>query len=58
VICSSSGLIAHYECAKLASYAGRQRGWRTFLLNHAPRFAAMDLFGVPTHGFDLLYAYS
>jgi hypothetical protein len=29
--------------------------WRTFLRNHAPDIAAMDLFVVPTLGFDLLY---
>jgi transposase InsO family protein len=32
------------------------QGWRTFLRNHAPNIAAMDLFVVPTIGFDLLYA--
>ena len=32
-------------------------GWRTFLLNHVPEVAAMDLFVVPTIGFDLLYAF-
>src|SRR6266853_2114475 len=31
------------------------QGWRTFLRNHAPDLAAMDLFIVPTIGFDLLY---
>jgi hypothetical protein len=31
------------------------QGWRTFLHNHAPDIAAMDLFVVPTIGFDLLY---
>jgi transposase InsO family protein len=31
--------------------------WRTFLHNHAPDIAAMDLFVVPTIGFDLLYAF-
>ena len=30
-------------------------GWRTFLRNHAPDIVAMDLFIVPTIGFDLLY---
>src|SRR4029453_19347773 len=30
-------------------------GWRTFLRNHAPEIAAMDLFVAPTIGFDLLY---
>ena len=33
------------------------QGWRTFLHNHAPDIAAMDLFVVPTIGFDLLYAH-
>ena len=33
------------------------QGWRTFLRNHAPDIAAMDLFVVPTVGFDLLYAF-
>src|SRR5205809_6230331 len=31
------------------------QGWRTFLRNHAADIAAMDLFVVPTIGFDLLY---
>jgi hypothetical protein len=30
------------------------QGWRTFLRNHTPDIAAMDLFVVPTVGFDLL----
>jgi hypothetical protein len=29
--------------------------WKTFLRNHAPDIAAMDLFVVPTIGFKLLY---
>ncbi len=33
------------------------QGWQTFLHNHAPDIAAMDLFVVPTIGFDLLYAF-
>src|SRR2546422_5310986 len=33
------------------------QGWRTFLRNHAPDIAAMDLFVVPTMGFDLLYVF-
>jgi hypothetical protein len=33
----------------------RSQGWRAFLRNHAPDIAAMDLFVVPTIGFDLLY---
>src|SRR5665647_2927527 len=33
------------------------QGWRTFLRNHASDIAAMDLFVVPTIGFDLLYGF-
>jgi transposase InsO family protein len=33
------------------------QGWLTFLRNHAPDIAAMDVFVVPTIGFDLLYAF-
>src|SRR6516165_11035695 len=33
------------------------QGWRTFRRNYAPDIAAMDLFVVPTIGFDLLYAF-
>ena len=33
------------------------QGWRTFLRNHAPDIAAMDLFVVPTIGFNLIYAF-
>ena len=33
------------------------QGWRSFLSNHAPDIAAMDLFVVPTIGFELLYAF-
>src|ERR1700748_2765233 len=47
--------------SSVAKYIVKQRvpprhGWRTFLRNHAPDIAAMDLFVVPTIGFDLLYA--
>ncbi len=31
------------------------QGWSTFLRNHARDIAAMDLFIVPTIGFELLY---
>src|SRR5262249_51846194 len=31
------------------------QGWRTFLRNPAPDIAAMDLFVVPSIGFNLLY---
>ena len=48
--------------SSVAKYMVKRReppsqGWRTFLHNHAPDIAAMDLFVVPTIGFDLLYAY-
>jgi hypothetical protein len=33
------------------------QGWRTFLHNHAPDIATMDLLVVPTIGFELLYAF-
>jgi transposase InsO family protein len=33
------------------------QGWRTFLRNHAPDIAAMDLFVVPTITFELLYGF-
>src|SRR5262245_45186426 len=36
-------------------YGPPSQGWRTFLRNHAPDIGAMDLFVVPTIGFDLLY---
>ena len=31
------------------------QGWRTFLRNHLPQTGAIDLFVVPTIGFNLLY---
>src|ERR1700757_449029 len=48
--------------SSVAKYMAKRRGppsqgWRTFLHNHAPDIAAMDLFVVPTIGFDLLYAF-
>ncbi len=53
-----------YEVAQstVAKYMVKRRrppsqGWRTFLRNHAPDIAAMDLFIVPTISFDLLYAF-
>jgi len=44
----------------VAKYMVRRRGppsqtWRTFLSNHAPDIAAIDLFVVPTISFGLLY---
>ena len=46
--------------SSVAKYMVKRRGppsqgWRTFLRNHAPEVAAMDLFVVPTIGFKLLY---
>src|SRR6266404_177079 len=38
-------------------WAPPSQGWRTFLHNHAPDIAAMDLFVVPTIGFKLLYGF-
>jgi hypothetical protein len=48
--------------SSVAKYMVKRRGppsqgWRTFLRNHAPDVAAMDLFVAPTIGFDLLYAF-
>src|ERR1700674_2391383 len=48
--------------SSVAKYMVKRRGppsqeWRTFLRNHAPDISAMDLFVVPTIGFDLLYAF-
>jgi transposase InsO family protein len=47
--------------SSVARYMVRRRGppsqgWRTFLRNHAPEIAAMDLLIVPTIDFNLLYA--
>jgi hypothetical protein len=33
------------------------QGWSTFVRNHAPNIAAMDLFVVPMIRFRLLYAF-
>ena len=46
--------------SSVAKYMVKRRGppsqgWRTFLRNHAQDIAAMDLFVVPTIGFDPLY---
>jgi hypothetical protein len=48
--------------SSVAKYMVKRRGppsqeWRTFLRNHAPDIAAMDLFVVPTVGFKLLYGF-
>ena len=46
--------------SSVAKYMAKRHGppsqeWCTFLRNHAPDIAAMDLFVAPTIGFDLLY---
>jgi hypothetical protein len=48
--------------SSVAKYVVKRRGppsqgWKIFLRNHTPDIAAMDLFIVPTIGFDLLYAF-
>src|SRR5713101_2855467 len=48
--------------SSVAKYMVKRRGppsqgWKTFLRNHAPDIAAMDLFVVPTIGFSLLYGF-
>ena len=48
--------------SSVAKYMVKRRGppsqgWRTLLRNHAPDITAMDLFVVPTIGFELLYAF-
>src|SRR5215469_10832989 len=48
--------------SSVAKYMAKRGGppsqkWCTFLRNHAPNIAAMDLFVVPTIGFKLLYAF-
>jgi hypothetical protein len=56
--CSSSGLRSRSPAKYMVKRRGPpSQGWRTFLRNHAPDIAAMDLFVVPTLDFDLLYAF-
>jgi hypothetical protein len=48
--------------SSVAKYMVKRRGppsqgWKIFLRNHTPDIAAVDLFVVPTIGFDLLYAF-
>jgi transposase InsO family protein len=49
--------VAQSTVAKYMAKSGRVRSqtWKTFLRNHAPDIAAIDLFVVPTIGFKLLY---
>ncbi len=46
--------VARYMARR--SYGPPGQSWATFVRNHTPQIAAMDLFVVPTIGFDLLYA--
>src|SRR5712664_1634542 len=58
--CSSSGLRSRSRASPSTWSNGGgppSQGWQTFLHNHAPDIAAMDLFVVPTIGFELLYAF-
>jgi len=48
--------------SSIAKYMAKRHGppsqpWGTFLRNHAPDIAAMDLFVAPTIGFNLLYGF-
>ena len=49
--------VAQSTVAKYMAQKGDPSGqsWGTFLRNHAPHIAAIDLFVVPTFGFKLLY---
>jgi hypothetical protein len=58
--CSSSALLAQSTVAKyMARTDGQPSGQRrsTFLRNHLPQTAAMDLFVVPAIGFNLLFGH-
>jgi len=54
---SANRVFAQSSVAKymVKRYGPPSQGWRTCLRNHASNIAAMDLFVVPTIGFDLLY---
>jgi transposase InsO family protein len=47
--------VARYVARR--SYGPPGQSWASFVRNHAPQIAAMDLFVVPTIGFNLLYAF-
>jgi transposase InsO family protein len=54
----ASGMVSTISSNCFRKRRGSPRqGWRTFLRNHAPDIAAMDLFVVPTIGFKLLYGF-
>jgi hypothetical protein len=51
-----------FEVVSVAKYMIKRcsppsQGWLTFLRNHAPDIATIDLFITPTISFDLLYAF-
>lgn len=46
--------VAKYMARRSNDPSGQS--WATFVRNHASQIAAMDLFAVPTIGFDVLYA--
>jgi transposase InsO family protein len=48
--------VAKYMAKKGDDAPSGQQSWGTFLRNHMPHIAAIDLFVVPTIGFRLLYA--
>jgi transposase InsO family protein len=51
--------VAQSSAAKymVKRHGSPSQGWQTFLRNHAPDIAAMDLFVAPTISFELLYAF-
>jgi hypothetical protein len=49
--------VAQSSVAMVKRRGPPSHAWCTFLHNHAPDIAAMDLFVVPTIGFKLLYAF-
>jgi hypothetical protein len=46
--------VARYMCRR---WRPPSQGWRTFLSNHADGIAAVDLFVLPTIGFQVLYCF-
>src|SRR5262245_19127730 len=56
VSCSSWALRSRSRALRSRRRGAPSQGWRTFLRNHAPDIAAMDLFIAPTIGFEPLYA--
>src|SRR5437867_12570806 len=55
--CSNSALKSLSPVSRVKRSWPPSQGWRTFLRNHSPDIAAMDLFVTPTLGFDVLYAF-